>query len=208
MESRLPPDEQMAERLMRDYLRLAAAGLPLRAFYELPFDERWDERLPGAIRTITRHNMELKRAEGATALLTGFKLRCGGTEAHAFPTPEQVARAIILCRDARLAMKCTAGLHHPFRHFREEVNTEMHGFVNVFGAGILTHVHQMAADEVTELLSDEKPSSFRFTDEHFSWRDLRATTGQIRELRENALISFGSCSFDEPREDLRAEGLL
>ena len=38
--------------------------------------------------------------------------------------------------------------------------------------------------------------------------DLSVATDRIRETRDRRAISFGSCSFDEPRDDLRGLGLL
>ena len=38
----------------------------------------------------------------------GCKLRCGGTEAAAFPTSERVAATIIACRNAKVPLKLTA----------------------------------------------------------------------------------------------------
>ena len=33
------------------------------------------------------------------------------------------------------------------------------------------------------------------------WQDLSVTVKEIKELRKS-ILSFGSCSFDEPREEL------
>ena len=53
------------------------------------------------------------------------------------------------------------------------------------------------------MLKDEDYTSFQFDDTTFSWREWKVTTERIQTHR--ALItSSGSCSFDEPREDLRA----
>jgi hypothetical protein len=57
------------------------------------------------------------------------------------------------------------------------------------------------------MLEDESPASFSFSDEFFAWRDWKITTERISELRPY-VTSLGSCSFDEPREDLRALNLL
>lgn len=43
----------------------------------------------------------------------GFKLRCGGVEAAAFPSSEQIAVVLRACLDAGIPFKATAGLHHP-----------------------------------------------------------------------------------------------
>src|SRR5205814_236664 len=71
----------------------------------------------------------------------GFKLRCGGPTAASFPSPEQVANVLVACRDAGIPLKATAGLHHPFRHYDESLKTEVHGFLNLFVASVLTLTH-------------------------------------------------------------------
>jgi hypothetical protein len=138
----------------------------------------------------------------------GLKLRCGGLEPSAFPSPEQVAFVITACRDALVPLKFTAGLHHPLRHYDEGVKTKMHGFLNVFGAGVLAHRHRLDEEQVRAIIADEDPTHFVFDDDCFRWKDYAATVGEIRLARQLAVTSFGSCSFDEPRDDLRTLGLL
>ncbi|MCP4291099.1 MAG: hypothetical protein GY780_04625, partial [bacterium] len=74
-------------------------------------------------------------------LRLGAKFRCGGITSDAFPSVEKVARVVAFCRDLNLPLKCTAGLHHPVRHQAETPQVMMHGFLNVFGAGLLAHAH-------------------------------------------------------------------
>jgi len=138
----------------------------------------------------------------------GFKLRCGGVEARAFPAPEKIAFTIAHCLDAGIPMKFTAGLHHPIRHYDTGVQTRMHGFINVFAAGALTHARGLSADQLLPIIEDEDGSHFIFTDEGLRWNDYFATTEEISAARQNFVTSFGSCSFDEPRDDLRALGWL
>ena len=64
------------------------------------------------------------------------------------------------------------------------------------------------AEALRPILEDEDPAHFHFEDAGLSWRDLRATTDEVAAARKRAVTSFGSCSFDEPREDLRTLGLL
>ena len=105
-------------------------------------------------------------------------------------------------------IKFTAGLHHPVRQFRDEVKAKMHGFLNVLGAGVLAAEHAWDENVATEMLEDEEAASFRFNGDTFAWRDWKITvSNELRQHRE-VVTSFGSCSFDEPREDLRALGLL
>ena len=139
--------------------------------------------------------------------LLGFKLRTGGVTADAFPPADQIAGALVAAARDHVPIKFTAGLHHPVRQFRTEVNGKMYGFLNVLGAGILGAEH--AWDEATsiKMLEDEDPQSFVFNDDTCAWRDWKISGEAIRSHRE-LITSFGSCSFDEPRDDLRALGLL
>ena len=56
-------------------------------------------------------------------------------------------------------------------------------------------------------LLDEDPAHFGFTSDAFTWSTYEASSEAVRRTRTLAR-SFGSCSFDEPREDLQAMGLL
>jgi hypothetical protein len=136
----------------------------------------------------------------------GFKLRCGGLEAAAFPRSDVIANALIDCLEEGIPFKATAGLHHPLPRFDAAVQARMHGFINVFLAGALVYADKISAKQLRLLLDDDKPDHFTFTDRGAVWRRQRVTTDEIEEARSNFVMSFGSCSFDEPRADLRALG--
>jgi hypothetical protein len=137
----------------------------------------------------------------------GFKLRTGGVQAEAFPAASVIAIALVEAARYRVPIKFTAGLHHPIRQFRDEVGTKMYGFLNVLGAGVMTAEHGLAAEELKSMVESENFSEFAFSDEAFKWRDWSVAASQIKKHRE-VITSFGSCSFNEPREDLRALGSL
>src|SRR5438132_2632602 len=137
----------------------------------------------------------------------GYKLRTGGVTAEAFPSSVQIARAILASTKHHVPIKFTAGLHHPVRRFRDEVKTEMHGFLNVLGAGVLSAEHHWDEARTIEMLEDQNSNSFEFHDTVFAWREWEVTLDRIK-ARRKFVTSFGSCSFDEPREDLRALNLL
>ena len=137
----------------------------------------------------------------------GFKLRTGGVVASAFPSSIQIARAMVSAMQHRVPIKFTAGLHHPVRQFHSSVQTTMHGFVNVLGAGVLAAEHGWDAVQTVAILDEEDATAFSFTDDTFTWREWQIATDRIRTHRQ-LVTSFGSCSFDEPREDLRALNLL
>jgi hypothetical protein len=105
-------------------------------------------------------------------------------------------------------MKCTAGLHHPVKHFNESVNTHMHGFLNVFGAGILAYASGLDESEIIEVLNDDDPDEFMFNENGFEWNEIEVTNEEIREARNKLMVSYGSCSFDEPVDDLKLLELI
>jgi hypothetical protein len=180
---------------------LAAAGTlladnGLRPFYEASLGPSWRDGVAVSVQAIAAYN----KATGQTA---GFKLRCGGVDAAAFPSQYQVAHVIAVCRDAAVPLKFTAGLHHPIRRYDESVNTKMHGFVNVFAAGILAQAYTLPEHEIAAVVADENPAHFVFNDKMFTWLDRVVSPGKIQTIRQENMISFGSCSFDEPREDLQ-----
>jgi hypothetical protein len=134
----------------------------------------------------------------------GLKIRCGGANV---PTVEQLAFFIARCRESHVAWKATAGLHHPLRHRDPVQQTIVHGFVNVFLAGIFARVPVIEEAQVAAILKEESAAAFCFSQERIGWREWSCKVDQVREARA-WLPSFGSCSFDEPRDDLRALGLI
>ena len=137
----------------------------------------------------------------------GYKLRTGGVTADAFPTSSEIARALIAAVRDHVPIKFTAGLHHPVRQFRDEVQGKMHGFVNVLGAGVLAAEHGWNEGTTVEMLEDEESRSFLFEHDTFGWRQWNIGAEKIRSWRD-IVTSFGSCSFNEPRDDLRTLHLL
>ena len=168
----------------------------LAVFWEAPPD-----RAEETIALLAEFNSD---ADSATF---GYKLRTGGVTVDAFPTSMQIAKAVVTPATHQLPIKFTAGLHHPLRQYREEVQTKMHGFLNVLGAVVLAAEHRWDTNQTALMLEDENVDSFSFTDDFFAWREWRIDTKRLQYRRRFA-VSFGSCSFDEPREDLRALGFL
>ena len=73
--------------------------------------------------------------------------------------------------------------------------------------GVLAAEHQWDEGQVAQMLEDERAGSFSFDETIFAWRDWEITAERIH-ARRKFVTSFGSCSFDEPREDLRGLNLL
>ena len=217
-ETRLPDDLTSTHNVteITDFIREVAQKLTtgdtpaLIPFFETSLKTDWPETIETVARAITAYNLELKHAEVPSPKLhtAGFKMRCGGVEPQMYPEVRQVAKIIHTCLRLAVPLKATAGLHHPIRHFNDAAGVKMHGFLNVMGAMLLGDVHSLELEEIEQILADEDPGNFIFTQRAFAWQGLRASTSDIQKFRENGFISFGSCSFDEPREDLTKLKLL
>jgi hypothetical protein len=136
------------------------------------------------------------------------KFRCGGVTPEAFPSPERLAGVIHHAAALGLPLKCTAGLHHPVRHQSDDPPVMMHGFLNVFGAGLLALAHQLDVDHLVACLQETDPAAFTFHRGAFRWQEHEVSATDVARWRSRMLSGFGSCSFDEPRDDLRKLGLL
>lgn len=132
----------------------------------------------------------------------GAKLRCGGASPDLFPGDAGVAAFIAAVREAALPFKLTAGLHHPFRVRDAAIGVLQHGFVNLLAATALD------VDDLEAVVAEQDPVAFAVgRDGSLRWRD--ATAGPPEVARARSLFTaYGSCSFDEPVDDLIAYGIL
>ena len=138
----------------------------------------------------------------------GLKLRCGGPSAEAIPSVEAVAHVLAECRERGVPLKATAGLHHLIRHHNAALGASMHGFFNLFGAGVLGYAHSLTEEELLPILEEERAESFVFEESGFRWRQIPIDLETLQRVRARFVTSFGSCSFDEPVADLQSLGLL
>jgi hypothetical protein len=61
---------------------------------------------------------------------------------------------------------------------------------------------------LASLLEEESAEAFTFGEDSIQWRGHRIEAANIEDVRECFAASFGSCSFDEPIEDLQQMKLL
>jgi hypothetical protein len=160
-------------------------------FVELP----WGKQLDDALSSL------------ADTEWLGAKARTGGTQADAFPTSDQLAGFLHSAISLDLDFKLTAGLHHPFRTWSEDVKASMHGFLNVLTATTLIFSEDLPRTMAARILDDEDRRSFEFSNEGLRWRHHEAGLAQIEEARDR-FLGFGSCSVEEPLSELESEGLL
>ncbi len=189
LEMRIPADG--IQRLWKTIASVVPPEVPI--FFEAPPDETLEERVLGPL--------------AASGRLLGFKLRCGGLTAAAVPPAAQVIRVLVACDRLRIPLKLTAGLHHPIRRFDPTIRADNHGFVNVLLANLLLRLGRMLADAAVTLMEDKEPRHFHFSDETCGWQGYALTLSDMEKVGRG-IVSIGSCSFDEPRDDLRSLGWL
>jgi hypothetical protein len=135
------------------------------------------------------------------------KVRTGGVTPDSIPSASDVLDFIVACRNEAVPFKATAGLHHPIRgdyRLSYETNSPvgtMYGFLNVFVASVLVNEGE-ARDVALAALEERDPHTFAFEDDAILWRGNRLTARQIEASRRMLGISFGSCSFREPVDEL------
>lgn len=178
-------------------------------FFEIPFTDNWRQSIDYTVRAVSaqRERFASMPAETVTPDF-GLKIRCGGVTRDAFPSVEQLTIVIATARDAGIPLKATAGLHHPVRHYNNEYDVMMHGFLNVSLARILADVRSLNESELHEILEDTNHDHFTLTDNEISWKHHKLSIEEIKESRKRSFVSYGSCSFDEPREDLAAMNVI
>jgi hypothetical protein len=203
-EVRLPASGGVAVAVESAWRLLSDDGSrSITPYFEVSLLGEWRPRLPAsvaAVRDTDRKAGEMHRV--------GLKIRCGGLEATEVPEPEAVAAAIATCRATGVPLKATQGLHHPFRHHDPELDTMVHGFINLFAASGLALVHDLPVTRLSEIVAEVDPTAFAIDEETLRWRGLEASAEQITVSRKDLLTTFGSCRFREPRDDLREIDLI
>lgn len=172
-------------------------GIKLPVFFEAPLIEDYE--------------LEIFLTAQSIADLSnncGYKLRTGGVVKSAFPKAKIIAYAILCCLEFKIPIKFTAGLHHPFYHFNKQYKTGMHGFINLFAAAILAYQFELSDIEIINILTDKNSETFIFNNDFFQYKDFKLKNSKILSSRNEFALSFGSCSFIEPIEDLKNCGLL
>ena len=204
-EARLPRvtlDDAAMSRIVSDIIE-RYPSTDVAFFYESSYDAGWTTPPDVWLATLAA-----ARKAAPANLTFGAKVRCGGAAAGATPSVADLAAFITAAHEHDVPWKATAGLHHPVRGIHGvEGGAVPHGFLNVFIAGIALHAGAIDASRVEEILAETDPLAFVVDPVHVAWRDARVEAEAIGAARERC-IAFGSCSFDEPVNDLRELGIL
>jgi hypothetical protein len=141
------------------------------------------------------------------------KMRTGGVTPESIPDAGLVARFVRACAAAGVPYKATAGLHHPLRGDHNLApdaagpRAGMHGFLNVFLASAFAR-NGAGLEQIVEILGETSLAAFRFDAETVAWRGREVPLAVLLRVRQRFAIAFGSCSFEEPVEELRALALI
>jgi hypothetical protein len=146
--------------------------------------------------------------------LVGAKIRAGGLTPAAFPSAIQLSGILLSLAQSDIPFKVTAGLHHPLpttSPLSTAPNSplaRMHGFLNVAIAAAVAYGQTVTLAELQAILETKALSDFGLTDQEVCWRDYSLNLAEVQKARSQFFRSFGSCSFQEPIDDLRNLSLL
>jgi hypothetical protein len=141
------------------------------------------------------------------------KIRTGGITKEAFPNSPEIVKFMRVCIAANVPFKATAGLHHPLKCTKPltyEQNAPvgtMHGFLNLFLSACFLR-QDLNNSFVHNLINETDAGKLEFADEGVLWKEHAVLNQTIETVRTKNAISFGSCSFLEPIEDLQNAGLF
>ncbi|BAY08473.1 hypothetical protein [Calothrix sp. NIES-2098] len=176
---------------------LSSLSTEIESFFEIPFKSDFKSYL-----SVLQHT-------GAAA-----KIRTGGVTVDAFPSIAQLCQSIFAFAEAQVPFKATAGLHHPLpgKHRvtgeADSPVTVMHGFLNVIVLAALVYHQKLTLETALELLPESSSDNFQFTRDSIAWKNHQVNISEIAEARKRFFRSFGSCSFQEPIDDLKELRLL
>lgn len=137
------------------------------------------------------------------------KVRTGGLIADAFPSVTQLSQFMFNCAETQVSFKATAGLHHPLSgqypitHEPSSSATRMYGFLNLAIAAALIYWQIVVPEEAREILLLSTLENFQFRDDGLWWHDRPLKLLEIAQARHKFFRSFGSCSFQEPVDELK-----
>lgn len=132
----------------------------------------------------------------------GMKLRLGS-----LPPAVDVARFIRLCAGSDVRFKATQGLHNPWTE-QSAGEVTHYGFLNLLIASAIAITSDtIPVEDIATILCD--PTVIEIGEDRIQLPEGRSLgIHDIKRAREGGMVSFGSCSFEEPTDALDKLGLL
>ena len=179
--------------------------------------QRAIDRLPKGIESFLEIPLN-ENLEIYLALLKGTKasakIRTGGLTAETFPQIDRLCQFIFASAEAQVPFKATAGLHHALAgnysvsYKSQSFSTSMQGFLNLSILTALVYWQKLTWEEARIVLQESSSISFKFQEDNISWKHCHLNLTELKKARQYFFRSFGSCSFQEPVEELRGLQLL
>ena len=164
-------------------------------FFEISMEGDWKSTIENTAGALVQWLVEHEELN----IIPGIKIRTGGAYV---PSMTQVAETISKVTSSGLRFKATQGLHHAITRGLDL------GFVNLFAALTFAQGYgreEFGVGEVEACLKEERSANFNFETESFTWKQFSMTCEEIEVARRSHGAAFGSCSLDEPDEDLLKE---
>lgn len=136
------------------------------------------------------------RAAGSAV---GAKLRCGGADAAAFPTADEVASFVLRCVEHGVRFKATAGLHRAVRGLDAGDGYVHHGYLNL----LIGTARAIGGEPEKAVLA-----AIASTDAQALVAEAKGIPDDAVAATRAAMVSYGSCSTAEPLAEASALGLL
>lgn len=169
----------------------------IESFLEIPLDESLENYL--AI---------LKETKAAA------KIRTGGLSAKSFPDVERLCQFIFASAEAQVPFKATAGLHHALAgnysvsYEKQSFSAHMQGFLNLSILAALVYGQKLTRKGALTILQESAIANFKFQEENITWQNQHLNLTELQKSRKCFFRSFGSCSFQEPVDELRGLQLI
>lgn len=143
----------------------------------------------------------------------GLKLRTGSVKPEGIPAAEQLVAFLENAHRQRVPYKFTAGLHHswagayPLTYAEQAPRARLFGFVALFGLACLHWCGQLEGDQLLQALQQDGPL-ITVDAQGLGFAGHLCSSEVVAEYRQQGGRSFGSCSFDEPLEELKEMGWI
>lgn len=159
--------------------------------------------------------VDVSWGEGAADLLlmiaqagsVGARVRLAGSDASPAPTAGDLAAVLQDCVNLDVAIKLVDAYGTPVRSLDASTAMPRHGFLNAMVGICLAAVHDLSRREIEQVLEEDDPEAFWFSNGGLGWRDWEASNDEVDAMRGLA-SSVGTGSIELAASNLRARGFL
>ncbi len=149
-----------------------------------------------------------------------LKLRTGGLQAGAFPSPESLFEFVWSCGLASKPYKFTAGLHHlatgeyPLTYIADSAKACMFGSTQLLLASAYLGKYFSQGSKQEDLqrflkqMEPDQLGHWNWNHTSVEWDGVALTLQDLQQFRRVGCKGFGSCSYSEPIDEMTALGWI